>query len=341
MYRAAPQVPIWGRDPIFMRKPSLFTQILAVNSALIAGTAFAATVASSLDLAAAAQQRPFLVLLAAILATILVNAMVLRRRLAPLERVIETMERVDLGRPGLRVDETDADSADVARLHASFNRMLERLEDERARAARAVLRAQETERARIARDLHDEANQALTGLLLRLEAAAAHAPGQLHQELQAAKAVAGQAMEELLRLARELRPSTLDDHGLDAALRTQVDRFARHTGLDTRLAIEDEATTGLSEDEQLVVYRIVQEGLSNAARHAEASKVRVALALMGGYTVVRVADDGCGFRQGEVGRAGHGLAGMRERALLAGGRLAVRSLPGSGTTVELVVGGSR
>lgn len=324
-----------------MRKPSLFAQILAVNSALIAGTAFAATVASSLDLAAAAQRRPFLVLLAAILATILVNAFVLRRRLAPLEQLIDTMERVDLGRPGLRVDERDADSADVARLHAAFNRMLERLEAERARGARTVLRAQETERARLARDLHDEVNQALTGVLLRLEAAAAHAPEPLHSELQAAKAVASQAMEELLRLARELRPSTLDDHGLEAALQTQVDRFARNTGLETQLAIEGDAVADLSEDEQLVVYRIVQEGLSNAARHAEARSVRVALALMGGYTVVRVADDGRGFHQSETGRAGHGLAGMRERALLAGGRLAVRSRPGAGTTVELVLGGSR
>jgi two-component system sensor histidine kinase UhpB len=324
-----------------MRKPSLFTQILAVNSLLIAGTAFAATVASSLDLSTAATRRPFLVLLAAILATILVNAMVVRRRLRPLEHLIETMERVDLGRPGLRADEARIDSADVARLHATFNRMLARLEDERTRGARAVLRAQERERARVARDLHDEANQALTGLLLRLEAAAAHAPNPLHGELQAAKGVAMQAMDELLRLARELRPSTLDDHGLETALRAQVERFADHTGLDTQLVIEGDAAAGLSEDEQLVVYRVVQEGLSNAARHAGARNVQVRLELAGGYTVVRVVDDGQGFREAGVGRYGHGLAGMRERALLAGGRLAVRSRPGAGTTVELVVGGAR
>ena len=94
-----------------------------------------------------------------------------------------------------------------------------------------MLQAQEDERARLARDLHDEANQALTGVLLRLQATAQDAPPDLREELRETQEVATQAMEELLRLARELRPAALDDHGLGAALRTQVDEFGRRAGL--------------------------------------------------------------------------------------------------------------
>ena len=127
--------------------------------------------------------RTVLLLTAALLATILVNGMVLRRRFAPLEELIATMERVDLAHPGVRAHVRDAESQEVARLQHAFNRMLARVEEERAKTSRAVLRGQEEERARIARDLHDEANQSLTGLLLRLEAASHDAPPELAAEL--------------------------------------------------------------------------------------------------------------------------------------------------------------
>ena len=100
--------------------------------------------------------------------------------------------------------------------------MLERLESERRRSGELVLEAQEEERRRVARDLHDEVNQALTALLLRIEAAAQDAPPELQDELAETKQLANQAMGELLDLARQLRPTALDDHGLVAALRTHV-----------------------------------------------------------------------------------------------------------------------
>ena len=153
--------------------------------------------------------------------------------------------------------------------------MLERLEAERDRTATAVLKAQEGERARLARDLHDEANQALTGVLLRLEATAQDAPPALRAELRETQGVATQAMDELVRLARELRPVALDDLGLGAALRTQVDEFGRRAGLVTSLSIPAAGLEDLDADEQIVVYRIVQEGLSNVARHSGARNVRV------------------------------------------------------------------
>jgi two-component system sensor histidine kinase UhpB len=200
-----------------------------------------------------------------------------------------------------------------------------------------VLQAQEGERARLARDLHDEANQALTGVLLRLEATAQQAPPELRDELRETQGVATQAMGELVRLARELRPVALDDLGLGAALRTQVDEFGRRAGLKTTLRMPDGGVEDLHADEQIVVYRIVQEGLSNVARHAGAHSVRVDVERPSGGTVVRLADDGAGFHPG-VAVPGLGLKGMRERAVLAGGRFCVESAPGRGTTIELRLG---
>jgi hypothetical protein len=201
-----------------MKRPTLLTQVLAVNALLITATVFAASVAASLHSDPLIERKRFLVLTAALMAMVLVNAWLLRRRFAPLEELIAAMERVDFGGRDPRSAIPTANVEEVARLHTAFDRMLERLEAERDRTATAVLKAQEGERARLARDLHDEANQALTGVLLRLEATAQDAPPELREELRETKRVATQAMDELVRLARELRPVALDDLGLGAAL---------------------------------------------------------------------------------------------------------------------------
>jgi two-component system sensor histidine kinase UhpB len=317
-----------------MRKPSLATQILAVNALLIAATAVAAIAASRLSLDDVVGRRQALVLVAGILAVVLVNGIVLRRRFAPLEKLIDVMERIDLARPGVRAEVPEADSDDVLRLVQAFNRMLVRLEDERSRTAAAVLQGQESERARLARDLHDECNQALTGVLLRLQATMQHAPEDIREELRDTKEVATSAMDELLRLARELRPAALDDHGLQAALRTQVGRFTDQTGVPAELRVYDELAD-LPMHEQTVVYRVVQESLSNVARHAGAQHVIVELGRDHGRPIVRIADDGAGFTARDARAEGIGLVGMRERARLARGRLEVQSSPGRGTVVEL------
>ena len=247
------------------------------------------------------------------------------------------MEAVDFLPGSARPTMPEPDSAEVARLHSAFARMLRRLEAERSRTASAVLQAQEAERARLARDLHDEANQALTGVLLRLEATMQDAPPRLHDELRETQAVATQAMSELLRLARELRPAALDDLGLASALRTKADEFARGTQIRTDLDVGAGSVDELDGDEQLVVYRVVQEGLSNVAQHARAARVAVTLHRDGAATVLRIADDGRGFDP-QRPAPGLGLTGMRERAGLAGGGLTVASAPGKGTTVELRLG---
>jgi two-component system sensor histidine kinase UhpB len=316
-----------------MRKPTLATQILAINALLIVATAAAAIAAARLSLDDVVGRRQALVLVAGILGMVLVNSVVLRRRFAPLEKLIDVMERIDLASPGQRADVPEADSEDVIRLVQAFNRMLGRLEDERTRTAAAVLQGQESERARVARDLHDECNQALTAVLLRLEAHVHDAPPELQDELRETKTVAITAMDELLRLARELRPAALDDHGLQTALRTQLERFTEATGVPAQLRCYD-PLTDLADHEQTVVYRVVQESLSNITRHADARSVLVETGRDHGRPVVRVVDDGVGFSTLE-GSDGIGLVGMRERARLARGRLQVASAPGRGTAIEL------
>jgi two-component system sensor histidine kinase UhpB len=323
-----------------MRRIPLLSQIIAINAMLVAATLVAGAVATELDLAVSSQRHQFLLLTAGVLVILLGNGVLLRRRLRPLERLIETMEKVDLSAPGRRAGSAHIESQEVARLHAAFNRMLQRLETERRGAARAVLRAQEQERQRIAQDLHDEVNQALTAIVLRLEASAQAAPPTLQRELRETKRLAGQAMEELLHLARELRPSALDDHGLIPALRAQVRDFAEQTGIRADFRRRGHAPH-LTDDQQLVIYRVTQESLSNVAQHAGARNVSVELSFVG-RTVLRVADDGRGAAAAVQGAAagrhgGLGLSGMQERALLIGGRLDVHSTEGRGTTVTLTM----
>jgi two-component system sensor histidine kinase UhpB len=261
-----------------------------------------------------------------------------RRRLRPLEDLVEAMEKVDLSSPRpLLPASIDGvgETEEVARIELAFLRMMRRLEAERRRAGSAALHAQEEERARVARDLHDEVNQSLTGLLLRLEAAREAAPPELEGEIAETKALANQAMTELLSLARQLRPTALDDLGLAAAIGGQVEQLGRGE-VDARLDVTGDFSD-LGDDAQLVVYRVAQEALSNAARHSGASHVRVQLTRTEtGGVVLDVADDGRGFAFDQA-EGGLGIAGMRERALLVGGDLTIESRPNHGTTVRLTV----
>ena len=259
-----------------------------------------------------------------------------RRRLRPLEDLVEAMEKVDLSSPRpllpASIDGV-AETEEVERIELAFLRMMRRLEAERRRAGSAALHAQEEERARVARDLHDEVNQSLTGLLLRLEAAREGAPPEMEDELAETKALANQAMTELLQLARQLRPTALDDLGLVAAIEGQVEQLRRGE-IDASLDAEGDFS-GLGDDAQLVVYRVAQEALSNAARHSGAQRVEVRLRRGdSGGVVLEVADDGRGFAFDES-ESGLGIAGMRERALLIGAELTIESRPDSGTTVRL------
>src|SRR3954454_21383819 len=349
-----------GRYDQRMRTRTLLTQVLAVNSLLVGATAIIAAIVTRDRLSDATSTEGLLLLALAVFSAVLLNSLLIRYRLEPMERLprpdgtrgepmerlVRTMDRVDLHAPGMRATPPRWAAREVQKLNAGFNNMLARIEEERRQAGRAVLRGQEQERSRIAQDLHDEVNQALTGILLRLEATTMDAPYALRPELQETKRLANQAMEELLHLARQLRPTALDDHGLIPALASQVEDFSQRTGIDARFSRHGSMPT-LTDEEQLVIYRVTQESLSNIAQHAQAEHVSVQLSFVGRPTL-RIPDAARGFdpgpgNSGRHGRprgrvGGLGLSGMRERALLVGGNLALYSAPHEGTTIELTMG---
>jgi len=318
-----------------MRRRTLFTQVLALNASLVCLTALVAATLAGLELSETARISVVIGTAAAI--SLIVNLAVLRRRFTPLEALIEEMEKVDLSRPGANLPPSidgKAETEEVERIELAFLRMMRRLEAERRRAGSAALRAQEEERARVARELHDEVNQSLTGVLLHLEAARAAAPPAMAEELAQTKVAANQAMSELLSLARQLRPTALDDLGLKAAVAGLVEGFAQS---ETSASFESEGDfADLDDDISLVVYRVAQEALSNAARHSGAECLDVGLRRVGEGVELTVTDDGQGYTFADA-EGGLGLPGMRERALLIGADLEFESGPGRGTTVRLHV----
>jgi two-component system sensor histidine kinase UhpB len=314
---------------------SLAGQVVAVNVLLVVATLFAATAAANLNLALHDQRWSFALLALTIVLVLLVNMMMLRRRFLPLERLIATIESIDPAAPGeLELPADTQEAEELVRLAASFRRMLVRIEDERRRSGRLVLRAQEEERRRLARDLHDEVNQALTAILLRLQALSQTAPPDLEDELTELKRLVNQAMGELLQLARQLRPTALDDHGLLPAMASQVKRFAAQTGIKADLNATGKSS--LAPDEEIAVYRIAQEALANVARHADAKNVEVDLRTGDEGVELTVRDDGRGFEPDRPAN-GLGLGGMAERARLVGGELTIESRPGAGTELCLRV----
>jgi two-component system, NarL family, sensor histidine kinase UhpB len=222
----------------------------------------------------------------------------------------------------------------VAELTAAFNEMIDRLETERRESARAALTAQERERTRIARELHDEVGQALTAVMLQLERASRRAEAPVRGDLEEAREGLRAGLEEVREIARRLRPEALDDLGLASALAALTNDVSRRTGLrvERRVAVD---VRPLEPDEELVVYRVAQEALTNVARHSGARRAWVTLGPDGdGRVELTLQDDGSGFDHG-TRSAGGGLRGMRERAVLIGASLEIESEPGRGTTVRL------
>jgi two-component system sensor histidine kinase UhpB len=317
-----------------MRNGRLLTQVLIINLTLMAAAVISVSFASDPTGSLSDSATVGLVLSLSVAAMVGINFLLLQRRFEPLERLVEQMESADLNSSS-EGDELPPleGSQEVVRLDRTFRAMLARLEAERRRSATAALAAQERERSRIAQDLHDEVNQALTGLLLRLETLRRKAPAELEEELEQTSAVAATAMEELLALARQLRPTSLDDLGLAAALGSLSEEIGRRTGITTDFQCNGDFTP-VPDEVQLVAYRVAQEALSNAIQHAQPKHLQVRLQRLGEGLELRVMDDGAGFEP-TSSNAGLGLAGMRERAMLVGGAVKIESRPRVGTKVRL------
>jgi two-component system sensor histidine kinase UhpB len=274
------------------------------------------------------------VLLVGVALVVVLNVWLLRRVVRPLERLTALARTVDLTdpRPQLAADEQNSEAGELA---LTFNEMLARLRAERNEATARVLAAQETERLRIAQELHDQIGQELTAVLLLLSRLEARAPDELRSAVQETQKSVRASLEDVRRIAIELRPEALDDLGLESALAVLCDRFAKGSGLEVSCAVS-EPLPELSPDAELVIYRIAQEALTNAARHSGSAVAELSLRPEEENVVLTVRDQGRGLAVDEG--SGSGIRGMRERAALVGGFVEIRSADlDTGAEVRLVV----
>lgn len=308
---------------------SLFWRVFLTNAAVFV-VATAVLAFSPATVSSPLHEREALVLAAGLAAILVANGFLLRLSFTPLDRLIHVMKRTDLLNREERLPASG--TAEAAAVIEAFNEMLDRLEAERRASTARVLAGQESERRRIAQELHDEIGQGLTAVLLQLKRAASHAPANIREELAEAQATARATLDDVRRIAHGLRPGVLDDLGLVRALAALTNAFSETTGIAVERRF-GRTLPDLARDEELAVYRVAQESLTNVMRHAHASRVVVSLEGNADDVVLRVADDGCGVHDGEV--SGGGIRGMRERALTVGGRLSVRTSSLGGTEVQL------
>lgn len=311
------------------RANSLFRRVVLINGLIFTlGTLALAISPATVSYRIRLAEIPVLVIGLAVILT--ANAVLIRSSLAPLDRLAASMRRVD---PPKRTDRVqDPGSGDLRQLIASFNTMLDRLETDRTTASASALAAQENERQRIARELHDEIGQSLTVALLTLKRAVDRAPEEMRAELEDISETVRGSLDDVGDIARRLRPGPLEDLGLPSALNALCSEHTQATGTSVVKNIGSQQNR-LRSDVELVCYRVTQEALTNIARHANATKVWVELHIEGDRLTLRIADNGVGG----ISEDGAGISGMRERALLVGADLVITSPRGEGTEVTLRV----
>ena len=310
---------------------SLLGRVLALNSGVLLAAAMV-LIATPATISAPILLQEAVVVVAGLALLVITNLFLLRRAFAPLHQLAEVMSRVEPLHPGLRVPAYGG-GPEIARLTGAFNDMLDRLETERRASLTRAIDAQESERLRVAQELHDEIGQSLTALKLLLSRALKAPAEEREAALADASKITDQTLTAVREIARRLRPETLEELGLANALAA----LAQRTGSFGDLRVERRLAADLpaiDRDTEVVIYRIAQESLTNVIRHAAATRAVVALERHDGELVLTVSDDGRGMRNGSTG---HGIKGMHERALMIGGRLEVGASPDGGTRVRLAV----
>jgi two-component system, NarL family, sensor histidine kinase UhpB len=310
---------------------SLLWRVFLGNAAVFV-VAFAIVAWAPVTVHRIATPSEVLVLSIILILMLLIDLVLLRRALGPLRRLAATMSAVDPTEPGRRSESFDTAGPEVHALAHALNEMLDRLEGERRESGRRVLAAQEQERIRIARELHDEVGQTLTAIALRAERAAGE-PASQGEALVDIGETALSSLEDVRRIGRELRPEALDDLGLVNALIALCGRMNRQEGLRVHRAL-DWHLPELSPEVELVIYRTAQEALTNVLRHAHASEVYVALRREEGQVVLMVSDNGRGL---PAGADRGGFRGLRERAMVISAELEIAEGAGGGTDVVLRV----
>lgn len=274
--------------------------------------------------------------------SLVVNLMLVYVALRPLNDLEATAIKLSTGDMEARVPASVLADRDMARVGLTLNALLDRLTEDRLRVRRLaaqVISAQDEERARVARELHDSTAQILTAVILQLSAAARESTSApLDARIATMRQLAGEALEEVRLLSHTMHPRVLDDLGLAAAL----DWLARQTRSQEPFDVEVSAVDfdpPIPAPLAAALYRVAQEALRNAARHAESKHVTVRLRRDGTTAVLEVVDDGLGFdvERAEERRPGMGLFSMRERIGLVNGRLSVSSAQGRGTRIVAIV----
>jgi two-component system, NarL family, sensor histidine kinase UhpB len=306
-------------------------RVFAANAAVFA-LAFAMLALTPFEIHARIRLIELVILLAGLAVMLLVDLLLLRQALTPLTRLAKVMGTINLLRPGQRAVGFERSSSEVLALAQAFNEMLERLEQERRTSSARVLAAQEEERLRIARELHDEIGQTLTAVALRAEHRASQL-GQDHPEFSELAEIVQHSLADVRRISLELRPGALEQLGLVNALISLCARVSEQSGIRVHRKLEA-SVPPLSPEVELAVYRIAQEALTNVMRHSDATDVTASLEVADGALVLGVADNGRGMPDDMV--EGGGLAGMHERAMLIGAELQIEPrAPGVSVTLRL------
>ena len=321
-------------DAVRRSQSSMSWRVFLANAAVLA-TAAVVLLLSPVTVSHPVSAHEAAVVVAGLCVMLILNLWLVRRALGPLRRLAEDMDRTDLLDTAAPRLEPPSGDAEIVRLASSYRAMLDRLRAERRDSARRAATAQEEERRHVARELHDQVGQVLTGLVLQIDRLATDADPAMQERIIPVREAARGALEDVRGIARALRPDVLEDLGLVPALQGLATRFARDTGIhvDRRLQAP---SLHLDHDAELAIYRIAQEALTNVARHAGATSVELALESDADGLRLTVRDDGRGLNGTRADRAG-GLRWMRERAVLVDGVLDVRSEDATGTTVSLVL----
>ncbi len=327
---------------------SLFEKVILANSLMLIGVALVGLWVTSHSLEAHHYLIDTSFIVIATLLGLLINVLLLRASFRPLFGLLHTIRVVSAGNTHTRADVASTDS-EIGELAQAFNTMMDRLEEAQREQAMLILQAQEEERRRLALELHDESSQNLSALLIHTEVLSQTlqtlpessiiqpAYEQLNAGLQQLNRLTQSTLDNIRTLSQQLRPSVLDDLGLQAALRWLAEDCRERLELDVEVQLEKVEDTIHSQKHaalyETTLFRIAQESLTNAARHAHAQHAWLSLMQNLHSIRLQVRDDGCGFDL-PVKHAGLGIAGMRERATLLEGTLTIVSEPGQGTTVE-------
>jgi two-component system, NarL family, sensor histidine kinase UhpB len=315
-----------------LSQASLFWRVFVVNAVLLTAAVVLLAV-TPLTVSDPATRRQLLLLGAGLALVLVADVLLLQIGLRPLHRLTSLMRRIDLLQPGDRLQVSGA--RELHLVSSAFNDMLDRLERERQASSSRSLGREEDERRQLAGELHDQIGQGMTALLLHLKNVLAEAPAWMQDDLLEAQSIARDNLDEVRRIARRLRPTLLDDLGLAYALLALADAAEEQARVPVVRRVDVDAPR-VPENSELVLYRIAQEALTNAVRHARASRIEVSLEETDDGLTVAVHDDGRGMIYATEVEGG-GIRGMRERALTIGADFDVATRAGGGTSVVATV----